>query len=282
MKHEYLYDMDSIPVYCYETAFKLFDLDDNTVAYYQTIDPSGTMLERHLAMGYRHPAIRSVKNGYYQLAECYPTLFLCWLMHKFITLPVAQYPLESYVNLQARASISSQLVHLYESEQIDDVLFQDIISTLQAVPFVEDKTDATIRLQSPLISLSDIQFLLERVRTATNRLNAKEVALAISQYRISESKHRASQLLYLYWNQSSTGDYRDSPKAHIRKEVNRRIKQISALDLLDPFGMDGSKFLLEASVGSLASGVTVDREKATAASNALAALASLFPVKEKS
>lgn len=272
-----IYDNDPITVYCCETALPLFQLDDNTIAYYQQIDPSGKVLERHLTFGYRHPAIRTVKDGYFRLADTCPVVFLCWLMHKFITLPTSIYPLESYDNLIARSVISAQLSDYYDNGQIDDNLYDSIVSTLQAVPFIDDKTDCTIPLQSPSISVPDIEFLLERVRTATAKKDAKDITKAISQYRVSESVHKASKLLYLYWNQSSTGDYKDSPKAKIHKEVSRRIKTITSLDLIDPFGLDGSRFLLSGS-----SSKPIDKSKAEAASNALSLLASMIITKNNS
>ena len=125
-----IYDKDPLTVYCYLTALPLFELDDNTIAYYQTLDPSGTRLEKLLATGYTHPATRFLKDGYFRLAETCPSIFLCWLLHKFITLPVAQYPLETYATLEARALISQDIIGYYESDLITDELIENLINTL--------------------------------------------------------------------------------------------------------------------------------------------------------
>ena len=274
-----IYDKDPLTVYCYLTALPLFDLDDNTIAYYQTLDPSGTRLEKLLATGYTHPATKFLKDGYFRLAETCPSIFLCWLLHKFITLPVAQYPLETYSTLEARALISQDIIGYYESDLITDELIENLINTLQAVPFVNNKAACTIPLTSPTsLKVSDIEMLIEKTRTEARKVETRDVIRILSNYQIDwKANNEIAEFLYRYWNNSWTGDYRDSPRAKIRKEVTRRTRVITALDLIDPFPY-ATENLLSAPPKPI---VQYNQRKAENASNALLALANLLAPAKK-
>lgn len=274
-----IYDKDPLTVYCYLTALPLFQLDDNTIAYYQSLDPSGIRLEKLLATGYTHPATRFLKDGYFRLAETCPSIFLCWLLHKFITLPVSQYPLESYSTLEARATISQDIIGYYESDLITDELIENLINTLQAVPFVHNKAACTIQLPDPTsLKVSDIEMLIEKTRTEARKVETRDVIRILSNYQIDwKANNDVAEFLYRYWNNSWTGDYRDSPRVKIRKEVTRRTRVITALDLIDPFPY-ATENLLSAQPKPT---VQYNQSKAENASNALLALASLLaPVKK--
>jgi len=274
-----IYDKDPLTVYCYLTALPLFELDDNTIAYYQSLDPSGTRLEKLLATGYTHPATRFLKDGYFHLAETCPSIFLCWLLHKFITLPVAQYPLESYTALEARALVSQDIIGYYESDLITDELIENLINTLQAVPFVNNKAACTIQLSDPSsLRVSDIEMLIEKTRTEARKVETRDVIRILSNYQIDwKANNEIAEFLYRYWNNSWTGDYRDSPRAKIRKEVTRRTRVITALDLIDPFPY-ATESLLSATPKAT---VQYNQSKAENASNALLALANLLSSAKK-
>lgn len=274
-----IYDKDPLTVYCYLTALPLFQLDDNTIAYYQAVDPSGIRLEKLLATGYTHPATKFLKDGYFRLAETCPSIFLCWLLHKFITLPVDQYPLESYTTLEARATISQDIIGYYESDLITDELIDNLVCTLQAVPFVHNKAACTIPLASPdSLKVSDIEMLIEKTRTEARKVETRDVIRILSNYQIDwKANNETAEFLYRYWNNSWTGDYRDSPRAKIRKEVTRRTRVITALDLIDPFPY-ATESLLAAQPKST---VQFNQRKAENASNALLALANLLSPAKK-
>lgn len=274
-----IYDKDPLTVYCYLTALPLFQLDDNTIAYYQSLDPSGIRLEKLLATGYTHPATRFLKDGYFRLAETCPSIFLCWLLHKFITLPVSQYPLESYSTLEARATISQDIIGYYESDLITDELIENLINTLQAVPFVHNKAACTIQLPDPTsLKVSDIEMLIEKTRTEARKVETRDVIRILSNYQIDwKANNDVAEFLYRYWNNSWTGDYRDSPRVKIRKEVTRRTRVITALDLIDPFPY-ATENLLSAQPKPT---VQYNQSKAENASNALLALASLLSPAKK-
>lgn len=274
-----IYDREQLTVYCYLTALPLFQLDDNTIAYYQSIDPSGKNLEHLLATGYTHPATRFLKDGYFRLAETCPSIFLCWLLHKFITLPVAAYPLESYTALEARATISQDIVSYYESDLITDELVDNLIHTLQAVPFIHNKAACTIPLPSPTsLKVSDIEMLIEKTRTEARKVETRDVVRILSSYQIDwKANNEIAEFLYRYWNNSWTGDYKDSPRAKIRKEVTRRTRVITALDLIDPFPY-ATEHLLSAPTKPA---TPYNQSKAENASNALLALASLLSTAKK-
>lgn len=274
-----IYDKEQLTVYCYLTALPLFELDDNTIAYYQSLDPSGRDLERLLATGYTHPATRFLKDGYFHLAETCPSIFLCWLLHKFITLPVTTYPLETYSTLEARATISQDIIGYYESDMITDELIENLINTLQAVPFVHNKAACTIPLTSPTsLKVSDIEMLVEKTRTEARKVETRDVIRILSNYQIDwKANNETAEFLYRYWNNSWTGDYKDSPRAKIRKEVTRRTRIITALDLIDPFPY-ATENLLTAPPKPTA---PYNQRKAESASNALLALASLLAPAKK-
>jgi hypothetical protein len=269
-----IYDKEPLTVYCYLTALPLFELDDNTIAYYQSLDPSGKNLEHLLATGYTHPATRFLKDGYFRLAETCPSIFLCWLLHKFITLPVAQFPLESYSTLEARATISQDIISYYEADLITDELVDNLISTMQAVPFIHNKAACTISLSDPTsLKVSDIEMLIEKTRTEARKVETRDVIRILSNYQIDwKANNEVAEFLYRYWNNSWTGDYKDSPRAKIRKEVTRRTRVITALDLIDPFPY-ATEHLLSAQPKPT---VQYNQRKAENASNALLALASLL------
>lgn len=274
-----IYNKEPLTVYCYLTALPLFELDDNTIAYYQSLDPSGRDLERLLATGYTHPATRFLKDGYFHLAETCPSIFLCWLLHKFITLPVTAYPLETYSTLEARATISQDIIGYYEADLITDELIENLINTLQAVPFVHNKAACTIPLASPdSLKVSDIEMLVEKTRTEARKVETRDVIRILSNYQIDwKANNETAEFLYRYWNNSWTGDYRDSPRAKIRKEVTRRTRIITALDLIDPFPY-ATENLLSAPPKPTA---PYNQSKAESASNALLALASLLAPAKK-
>ena len=274
-----IYDKEQLTVYCYLTALPLFQLDDNTIAYYQSLDPSGKNLEHLLATGYTHPATRFLKDGYFRLAETCPSIFLCWLLHKFITLPVTTYPLETYTTLEARATISQDIIGYYESDLITDELIENLINTLQAVPFVNNKAACTIPLSDPTsLKVSDIEMLVEKTRTEARKVETRDVVRILSNYQIDwKANNETAEFLYRYWNNSWTGDYQDSPRAKIRKEVTRRTRVITALDLIDPFPY-ATEHLLAAPPKPT---ITYNQSKAENASNALLALASLLSSSKK-
>jgi hypothetical protein len=274
-----IYDKEPLTVYCYLTALPLFELDDNTIAYYQSLDPSGKNLEHLLATGYTHPATRFLKDGYFRLAETCPSIFLCWLLHKFITLPVATYPLETYTTLEARATISQDIISYYEADLITDELVDNLISTLQAVPFIHNKAACTISLSDPTsLKVSDIEMLIEKTRTEARKVETRDVIRILSSYQIDwKANNEVAEFLYRYWNNSWTGDYKDSPRAKIRKEVTRRTRVITALDLIDPFPY-ATEHLLSSQPKPT---VQYNQRKAENASNALLALASLLSTVKK-
>ena len=274
-----IYDKDPLTAYCYLTAIPLFELDDNTIAYYKALDPSGIQLEKLLATGYTHPATRFLKDGYFHLAETCPAIFLCWLLHKFITLPVEQYPLESYSALEARASVSQDIIGYYESDLITDELIENLINTLQAVPFINNKAACTIQLPSPTsLKVSDIDMLIEKTRTEARKVETRDVIRILSSYQIDwKANNDIAEFLYRYWNNSWTGSYKDSPRAKIRKEVTRRTRIITALDLIDPFPYATENLLTVPPKPT----VQYNQSKAENASNALLALASLLSSAKK-
>lgn len=274
-----IYDREQLTVYCYHTALPLFQLDDNTIAYYKAMDPSGTQLERLLATGYTHPATRFLKDGYFHLAECCPSIFLCWLLHKFITLPVSDYPLESYSALEARASVSQDIIGYYESDLITDELIENLINTMQAVPFVHNKAACTIPLTSPTsLKVSDIEMLIEKTRTEARKVETRDVIRILSSCQVDwKANNDVAEFLYRYWNSSWTGNYKDSPRAKIRKEVTRRTRIITALDLIDPFPYATEELLTAPPKPT----PQYNQHKAESASNALLALASLLACAKK-
>lgn len=174
-----IYLSDNPWVYCNETGLALFQLDDNTVAYYQTIDPSGKML-RTVCSQYRHPAIIAVKDNYWALAESCPAIFLCWLLFKYIHLTYV--PRESYEYAVEMNKVSQAIINLYEQDILDDDYIAGLLETLTTTVIVEDRALLSIKLDSPSITKRNIDTLQDNVTALLELMPKATIAKALSSY----------------------------------------------------------------------------------------------------
>ena len=108
---------EKIYCYCCSTGLKLYEMDDNTIAYINECDPSGHMLAM-IASQQKHPALSAFRQDWGRLADCCPHVFLCFLLHKFIVIPNVQR--ETYAYVKAMGQVSDSIVQMYEQDIIDD------------------------------------------------------------------------------------------------------------------------------------------------------------------
>ena len=221
--------------YCCSTGLRLFELDDNTIAYINECDPSGKMLAT-IASQQKHPALMAFKNDWGKLADYCPHVFLCYLLHKFIVIPNCQR--ETYAYVKAMGQVSDSIVDMYEQDIIDDKRIVSMLEHLVLVPVITSEhcmrpaptVLARFRISDRryFITIDDIEKLEQDVIAQARCCTLSAVNKTLSSY--WQDDHRYVPALTALWG------VKETPTETVRRVLKAKTKLYvtdAALEKLD-------------------------------------------------
>lgn len=226
---------EKIYCYCCSTGLKLYELDDNTIAYINECDPSGVMLSR-IASQQKHPALSAFRQDWGRLADCCPHVFLCFLLHKFIVIPNVQR--ETYAYVKAMGQVSDSIVQMYEQDIIDDKVILALLEHLTLVPVITSPhgnkpepvllAHLNIETHQYYITLYDIEKLEQDILANTRTMSCAQVSRCLSSY--WEDNHCYIPTLAAMYG------VKEKPADTVRRVVKKHTKLMlteSTLEALD-------------------------------------------------
>lgn len=224
-------------VHCHETGLPLFQLDDNTVAMYRELDPSGKLLSQICLQGYTHPALKAFRGDMTLLAETCPQIFLCFLLHKFIVYPHLERVTWDW--MQAMEDTDSVICQLYDNEDLTDDDIADLLETCVLVRCAGNKTADTLPLADPLdINAERIREFVQSVSKRVSTLPRKPIYETINGMEQADWKF-ALTVQHLRPLPQVKGDRWDNPMSVTRKVSKAVVRKtsvptkITMLDVLD-------------------------------------------------
>lgn len=186
-----LYTLDSIPVYCAQTGTYLGSLDDNTIAYYQRIDPSGSLLDTTLC-GYTHPSLLAYRTAsYMDYWEICPTQFLSFLLGKTCTF--TNVPRQSWLWTDRLHRLHLALTAAWEDDRIDDELCSRLIAATLCNTILWKSVTNTYRIPDALLcadptspsgldlTMSTLASYISTMETHRNHCTIADISRALSQ-----------------------------------------------------------------------------------------------------
>lgn len=186
-----LYTLDSIPVYCAQTGTYLGTLDDNTIAYYQRIDPSGSLLDTTLC-GYTHPSLLAYRAAsYIDYWEICPTQFLSFLLGKTCTF--TNVPRQTWLWTERLHRLHAALTAAWEDDRIDDELCSRLIAATLCNTILWKSATNTYRIPDDLLlseptspsgldlTISTLSSYISTMETHRNHCTIADISRAISQ-----------------------------------------------------------------------------------------------------
>ena len=186
-----LYDLDTIPVYCAQTGTYLGALDDNTIAYYQRIDPTGSLLDTTLC-GYTHPSLLAYRAASYtDYWEICPTQFLSFLLGKTCTF--TNVPRQSWLWTERLHRLHLALTAAWEDDRIDDELCSRIIAATLCNTILWKSVTNTYRIPDDLLqveptspsgldlTMSTLSSYISTMETHRNHCTIADISRALSQ-----------------------------------------------------------------------------------------------------
>lgn len=182
-----IYDLDTIPVYCANTGAYLYELDDNTIAYFQTIDPTATVVSRVLS-GHIHPTLQLYKSdNYISYWETCPILFISYLLGKVCTF--ATTAKDSYLWTRKLHLLNQAIEYAYNDDRIDDEYMLKILGATLCNRILWKSLTNTYQIPDSVLSnpedvdntMATLADFISHMETCKNKINLAEVSKALAQ-----------------------------------------------------------------------------------------------------